>query len=177
MSVPVMRSANWRNHSIIWPTKLDNSEQSRKRLVSDVAHELGTPLTIIEGTVDGPYRRVFQPDQEHLESIKEQTGLLTHLVNDFRDLSLADSGQLNLDRISVNIGRPDTKAFQFTVKAEAKNIRLKVEASPDLPEIKVDQKRIEQVLSNLLSNSIRHTFESGHICIFSENRKIRAEFQ
>jgi signal transduction histidine kinase len=146
--------------------KLDNSEQSRRQLVSDVAHELRTPLTIIQGTVDGIEDGVFLPDKEHLDSIKEQTTLLSHLVDDLRDLSLAESGQLKLDLQSTDlIDLVRRKLSQFQVGAQKKNIRLKLEANPPLPEIRIDSKRIEQVLGNLLTNAIRHTPESGQITV------------
>jgi signal transduction histidine kinase len=146
--------------------KLENSEQSRRQLVSDVAHELRTPLTIIQGTVDGIEDEVFLPDKEHLDSIKEQTTLLTHLVNDLRDLSLAESGQLKLELQPTNmVELVQRKLSQFQFSAQKKNIRLNLGDFPKLPEIKIDSKRIEQVLGNLLSNAIRHTPEDGQITI------------
>jgi signal transduction histidine kinase len=145
---------------------LDNSEQSRRRLVSDVAHELRTPLTIIQGTVDGIADGVFQPDKEHLDSIREQTVLLTHLVNDLRELSMAESGQLKLDRHSSDmVDLVQRKITQFEVNASQKNIRLILQAQPAIPSINIDSKRIEQALGNLLSNAIRHTPEGGQITV------------
>jgi signal transduction histidine kinase len=144
--------------------KLDDNEQSRRRMVSDIAHELRTPLTIIRGTVDGIEDGVFQADKPHLDSIKEQTDLLTHLVNDLRDLSLAESGQLKLDRQPADMAAlAQRKIDQFQVNAIQKNIRLSLEAPAGLPEAKVDAKRMEQALGNLLSNAIRHTPEGGQI--------------
>jgi signal transduction histidine kinase len=146
--------------------KLDNSEQSRRRLVSDVAHELRTPLTIIQGTVDGIADGVFQPDKTHLDSIREQTVLLTHLVNDLRDLSLAESGQLKLERLSTNlVDLIQRKLSQFEVNSRQKNIRLTLESEAEIPPINIDAKRIEQVIANLLSNAIRHTPEGGKIIV------------
>jgi signal transduction histidine kinase len=147
--------------------KLDNSEQSRRRLVSDVAHELRTPLTIIQGTVDGIKDGVFQPDKEHLDSIKEQTVLLTHLVNDLRDLSLAESGQLKLELQPADMLKlVRNKLTQFEVSARQKNIQLNLESPSSLPEIKIDSRRIEQIIGNLLSNAIRHTPGGGKITVF-----------
>jgi signal transduction histidine kinase len=146
--------------------KLDNSEQSRRRLVSDVAHELRTPLTVIRGTVDGIEDGVFPPDKDHLDSIKEQTDLLSHLVNDLRDLSLAESGQLKLDLVLVDIiSLTRRKISQFEVNAQQKKIQLKMESPSSLPETRIDPRRIEQVIGNLLSNAIRHTPEGGQITL------------
>jgi two-component system, OmpR family, sensor histidine kinase BaeS len=146
--------------------KLDNSEQSRRRMVSDVAHELRTPLTIIQGTVDSITDGVFQPDNEHLGSIREQTVLLTHLVKDLGDISLAESGQLKLERVPTDlVDLVKRKLSQFEVNAQQKNIRLIFESEPKIPPINVDAKRIEQVIGNLLSNAIRHTPEEGQIVV------------
>lgn len=146
--------------------KLDNSEQSRRRLVSDVAHELRTPLTVIQGTVDGIEDGVFPPDREHLDTIKEQAALLTHVVNDLRDLSLAESGQLKLDLLPADMADlVRRKINQFEFEAREKNIRLRMEAASPLPEIRVDSRRMEQVISNLLSNAIRHTPDGGQVTV------------
>jgi signal transduction histidine kinase len=146
--------------------QLDNSEQSRRRLVSDVAHELRTPLTIIQGTVDGIADGIFQPDREHLDSIREQTVLLTHLVNDLRDLSMAESGQLKLERLSSDmVDLIQKKLAQFEVNARQKNVRLTLETQSTILPINIDAKRIEQVIGNLLSNAIRHTPEGGQITV------------
>jgi two-component system, OmpR family, sensor histidine kinase BaeS len=145
---------------------LEQSEQSRKRLVSDVTHELRTPLTIIEGTVDGILDGVFPPDREHLDTIKEQTASLTHLVSDLRDLSLAESGQLKLQKLPTNLTELiNRKLSQFEAGAKQKNIRLKLEARGEIPDIAVDSRRIEQVITNLLSNALRHTPKEGTITI------------
>ena len=146
--------------------KLDDSEKSRRRLVSDVAHELRTPLTIIQGTVDGIVDGIFQPDRKHLDSIREQTVLLTHLVNDLRDISLAESGQLRLDRMSTNIvDLIQRKLNQFEFGANRKKVQLKLETQAEIPPINIDPKRIEQVITNLLSNAIRYTPEDGRVTI------------
>lgn len=158
--------------------KLNNSEQSRRRLVSDVAHELRTPLTIIQGTVDGIKDGVFQPDKEHLDSIKEQTVLLTHLVNDLRDLSLAESGQLKLELQPADMVKlVQSKLTQFEVSAHQKNIQLNLESPSNLPEIKIDSRRMEQIISNLLSNAIRHTPAGGKITVSLMMQNVRSHDQ
>jgi signal transduction histidine kinase len=116
--------------------------------------------------VDGIQDGVFAADKEHLDSIKEQTVLLTHLVNDLRELSMAESGQLKLELQPVDLFKlTQRKLSQFEVKAQEKNIRLSLEATGDVPEIKIDPKRMEQAIGNLLSNAIRHTPEGGQITV------------
>ncbi|MFC1981190.1 sensor histidine kinase [Chloroflexota bacterium] len=148
---------------------LDRSEQARQRLIADIAHELRTPLTVVEGTVNGILDGVFKPDHEHLYSIKEQTTLLARLISDLRDLSVAESGQLKLDLSPSNIvDLVRRKISQNDVIARGKNIRLKLKAAPGLHEANVDPARIEQVISNLLSNAIRHTPRQGSVTVSIE---------
>ena len=147
-------------------SSLDRSEQARQRLIADVIHELRTPLTIIEGTVAGILDGVFQPDNEHLNSIKGQTALLTRLIADLRDLSQAESGQLKLERTPTNIGELlRRKISQSEVIAREKNIRLGLETAPGLPDVNIDPTRIEQVIANLLSNAIDHTPAGGSVSL------------
>jgi signal transduction histidine kinase len=144
--------------------KLDNSEQARKRLIGDVSHELKTPLTIIDGTVNGIIDGVLPVDEEHLNTIKEQTGLLNEIINDLRDLSMAEAGTLKLDLQTVNmVDLLMSKISQFEPEAKEKNIKIKFKSGGKIPEVKVDRRRIDQILSNLLSNALRHTSEGGQI--------------
>jgi signal transduction histidine kinase len=120
---------------------------------------------------------VFQPDKEHLNSIKEQTALLTHLVSDLRDLSLAESGQLKLQKQPTNlVDLARRKLSQFEASAKEKNIQLNLDAQSGLPEIAVDSKRIEQVITNLLSNAIRHTSNNGTITVTLKTKPVDIAF-
>ncbi len=145
---------------------LEAGEQSRQRLIADIAHELRTPLTVIEGTVDGIADGVFKPDTEHLDSIKEQSALLARLVNDLRDLSSAESGQLKLQKTATDIVDLVKRGLAAAgVRATEKNISLDFKAAVDIPDLEIDPVRIEQVVGNLLANAIRHTPKGGSICV------------
>jgi len=92
--------------------------------------------------------------------------MLTRLVNDLRDLSLADSGQLKLELAETNIVELlQRKLSQFEVSAGQKNISLKCDVPAPVRYIRLDARRIEQVISNLISNAIRHTPQGGQITI------------
>jgi len=154
----------------IMASSLEKGEQSRRQLTADIAHELRTPLTVIEGTVDGIIDGVFKPDTEHLRTIKEQTSMLTHLISDLRDLSLAESGQLKLNLTStdmVELVRRMVSNYEINDREE--NIRIKLEEEPQISEIEADTVRMEQVISNLLTNAIRHTPSSGSISVTIKN--------
>ncbi len=153
-------------------SSLEKAEQSRRQLTADVAHELRTPLAVIEGTVDGILDGVFQPDREHLHSIKEQSARLTRLIGDLRDLSLAESGQLKFDFTSTDIVELVKRLVsQYMMGADEKGVQMKLEASRNLPEVKIDPTRMEQVISNLLTNAIRHTQSGGSITVTVDSGK------
>jgi two-component system, OmpR family, sensor histidine kinase BaeS len=145
---------------------LENAENERRRIIADVAHELRTPVTIIEGTVDGIQDGIFTADNERLNVIKEQTQLLTRLTSDLRDLSLAESGQLKLVLISTDLAELiRRKILQFDAALQSKGIGIHAEIPPGIYLATVDPARIEQVLGNLLSNAIRHTPSGGNIAV------------
>ena len=150
----------------IMASSLEKGEQSRRQLTADIAHELRTPLTVIEGTVDGIIDGVFQPTAEHLCSIKEQTALLTHLISDLRDISLAESGQLKLNlSLTDMVELVRRLVSNYTINAQEKNVGINLEEGLQIPDIKVDTVRMEQVISNLLTNAIRHTPSGGSITV------------
>lgn len=145
---------------------LYQSEQTRRRLFADIAHELRTPLTVIEGTVDAMLDGVFEVNPGNLNSIKEETALLTRLVADLRDLALAESGQLKLELGSTDIGKlVQQRVSQAEVVAREKGISLKSDIAEGLPPADADGRRIGQAVSNLLSNALNHTPQGGVVSI------------
>ena len=149
-------------------SRLEASEQTRKQLMADITHELKTPLTVIGGTVDGIMDGVFNPDIKHLETIKEQTTLMTRLIEDLRDISLAETGQLER---SIPIFRTD-RASCCTIRKIScrKGLKLQFNDMKALPKLLIDPARIKQAITNLLTNAIRHTPANGMISISIESR-------
>ena len=147
-------------------TSLQNNEEARQRLLADIAHELRTPLSVIEGTVDAMLDGVFEADASNLSSIKEETALLTRLVADLRDLSLAESGQLKLEVAPTDlISLVRRVVSQAEVIAQQKEITLRLDAAEDLPRVAADAGRIEQVVTNLLNNALCHTPPGGSVAV------------
>lgn len=143
---------------------LQRNEESRRHMVADIAHDLRTPLAVIQGTVDGMLDGVIDTNQPALESIKEEVGILTKLVADLRTLSLAEAGQLKLDRSLVDLleiaARSTNKVEPI---ARARGVACSVEGTSPGPIVYVDTDRMAQVLGNLLDNAIRFTPEGGRI--------------
>ena len=143
---------------------LDQANQARRQMTADVAHDLRTPLTVLSGYLESMQDGVLEPTPARLALLNNEVQHLNRLVDDLRTLSLADAGELSLHRQPVS---PTTLlarvASSFEHPAAQKGVALKTEIAPDLPEINVDTERMVQVLSNLVSNALKHTPEGGEI--------------
>jgi two-component system OmpR family sensor kinase len=144
--------------------QLARAEHLRRQMTADIAHELRTPLSVIQGNVEALQDGVFPLTTDSLEPIRAKTELLTRLVEDLRQLTLAETGQLPLDKSPTDlVALAERTLADFQVVAESKQISLQTNYAPDLPLVDVDPQRIEQVLVNLLSNALRHTPAGGQI--------------
>ena len=145
---------------------LGRSEQLRRNLVSDVAHELRTPLTNVRGYLEALKDGVIDPTGEMIASLYEESLLLSRLVVDLQELSLAEAGQLHLVRRPLALEEVIVKAVSsLQLQATNKQLALRVEMSPCLPRVEADAERVGQVLRNLVSNAITHTPPGGEIRI------------
>lgn len=145
---------------------LAQSEDARRNMIADIAHELRNPLGIIQGQLEGMLDGVFPASPEQIASIHEETLLLNRLVADLRDLALADAGQLRIMRQPTDLTALVEKTIAaFGTQAAEKNIALKGDAPASLPRVNIDAQRIEQVLRNLIGNALRYTPEGGVVSI------------
>jgi two-component system OmpR family sensor kinase/two-component system sensor histidine kinase BaeS len=150
--------------------ELERAEQQRRNLTADIAHELRTPLHIIQGNLEGVIDGVYQPTAEHIKDTLDETRLLTRLVNDLQTLSLAETGQLPLHPTRFLLA--DLMAditSSFTSQAASQGIDLKTSLAEPNQEVTADYDRLNQVLSNLMSNALHHTPEGGTISIETES--------
>ena len=137
---------------------LARTDRQRKELVNDISHELRTPLGTIRGWLVAAHDGVADLDSELVSSLLEETLLLQHLVDDLRDLALADAGQLRLDPVELNLGE------LLRHIAAAGGGRATVEAPPDLFLV-ADPMRLRQAVGNLVANAERHTPPGGRITL------------
>ena len=154
------------NHMI---EELEQADQRRRNLTADVAHELRTPLHIIQGNLEGILDDVYAPSAEHIGATLDETRTLARLVDDLRTLSLAEAGQLPLNREIVDVAEllADVST-SFSGQAEAAGIDLRVEPAPSTLTIVADVGRLDQVLGNLMANALRHTPPGGTITLRAE---------
>ncbi len=147
-------------------TNLLRADQLRRNMTADIAHELRTPLTVIKGKLEGILDGVYPASPEHLAPVLEEANLLERLIDDLRLLSLAEAGQLPLNREEVEPRRLLENVRQsFAREAARHNVSVSVEAASDMPLIEVDGQRMQQVLGNLVSNSLRHTTAGGQVAL------------
>jgi signal transduction histidine kinase len=145
---------------------LTRAERLRRNMIADAAHELRTPLSNIRGYLEAIRDGLMQPDASTLSSIYEEALLLSKLVEDLQELSLADAGQLQMVCQPEDIVVSIKSAVSATQpQADAKGVSLTVDLPEVLPHCNLDYHRIGQVLRNLLDNALAHTPEGGRITI------------
>ena len=144
-------------------------EELRRQSVTDVAHELRTPLTNIRGYLEALQDGVVEPERHVIDSLHEEAMLLNRLVDDLQAFSLAEAGQLRLERQPVALADVVDKAVEAArPRAVAKGVVLQADLPEDLPLVDVDPRRICQVLRNLLDNGLIHTPSGGEIGVVAQ---------
>ena len=151
--------------------ELDRTDQMRRNLTADVAHELRTPVHIIQGNLEGIVDGVYAPTADHIAATLEETRLLGRLVDDLGTLSLAESGQLSLVKEGVDVHEflLDV-AGAFSSQAEAAGIEIEVRSTAgERPGVlTADVGRMQQVIGNLVANGLRHSRRGGTITLRAE---------
>ena len=146
--------------------RLAATDRNRRAFVADLAHEFRTPLAIIRGQAEGIGDGVYPADAPHLAPILDATKSLERLVEALQTMTLADVGSLGLHREAVDVSVLVSSSLSaFESMADAARVKLVAEVVPDTPQIDADPARIRGVLSNLLSNAIRHTPAGGIITV------------
>ena len=145
---------------------LERAEQLRRNMVADVAHELRTPLTNLRGYLEAARDGVVAPDDKTIQLLDEEASLLSRLVNDLQELSLAEAGELKM----VFEERDVTELINQTVdsvreQAKSKGVSLTEEQAEGLPNVRIDSLRIAQVVRILLDNALAHTASGDSITV------------
>ncbi|MFZ5917342.1 MAG: sensor histidine kinase [Chloroflexota bacterium] len=147
-------------------TALEESESLRRNMVADVAHELRTPLSVLQGNLRAILDGVYPLEKQEMALLYDETRLLGRLVNDLHELAQAEAGQLSIHPYPTDVIHVvRTTVTNFEPAAEDKSIRLTATLPPALPPVLVDPDRLAQVLRNLLTNALRHTPEGQPITV------------
>ncbi len=156
---------------------LQKQEALRQRLVSDIAHELRTPLSVVQGNLQAILDGVYPLDLDEIRTVQDETRLIARLVTDLHELAQAEAGRLPLVRQQViaatviqymaNSFRPLAAEREITLVTDLPTGSLSVDADPD---------RLHQILTNLLGNAIRHTPHGGEVRLAAVGRIDRVRF-
>lgn len=151
--------------------KLNRNEEIRRSLVADVAHELRTPLAILQGKLESIQEGITAPTEETILELTDEVYRLTRLVKDLQQLSLAEAGKLKLNLSPVNLNELiDKVCHNFKWLAEEKGIMLHHDHIPSNCSPRVDADRMTQVFVNLIGNALRHTPLGGIVEVSAQQQ-------
>jgi histidine kinase len=144
---------------------LESTERRRSELIGEVAHEMRTPLTTIDGYVEGMLDGVFEPTEEVLTAIGEESARLSRLATDLAALSRADEGSLDLQIHSINLTELANRVVaRLRPQFDSKGVSLDVHLDVALP-VAGDEQRSTQILTNLLGNALSYTGPGGRVTV------------
>ena len=140
---------------------LAKEDQRRRRLLADIAHDLKTPLTVVQANLEAMLDGVLPASPERLAALHTQVGLLARLVTDLRELAMAEAGELTLRRSVQDVGQLVRRVVElWGPQAQERGVQVELEVQGQ-PEASVDPDRFAQILLNLLSNALRYVPAQG----------------
>ncbi len=146
--------------------ELAQTEERRRQLIGDVAHELRTPLSSIKSVMEGLQDGVLRPEPETFASVEQEVNRLQRLVRDLEELSKAEAGQIPLEKEAVNPAElVETAVARLRPQFADKQVSLNTDIPPSLPVLTVDPARMTQVLLNLLGNALQYTPSGGQVTV------------
>jgi len=138
----------------------------RQNTVADVAHELRTPLSVLQGNLWAILNDAYPLEKAENARLYDETRLLNRLVEDLGELALADAGQLDLNVRPTDVAQVIRHTVDnFALAAEAQEADLSAQLPNDVPPAEADPDRVAQVLRNLLVNALRHTQSGGAVTV------------
>lgn len=150
-------------------SRLQSQDTARRHLMADIAHELRTPVSVIQGRLEALIDGVYPRDEAQLARILEDTQVLARLIEDLRTLADAESGALTLHREPVDVGAllREERAASAS-RAAARGVDIDVDAGASLPTANADPVRLREVIANLAGNALKHTGSGGRIELGAE---------
>jgi len=157
-------------------SRLATTEQTRRRLLTDLAHELRTPLASMQVTIEAVNDGILPTDATTLATLTDQSKRLHRLVGDLSAVSRAEERQLNLRPVKVPIQDLASEAAAAArPRFEAKGINLTTDEGPAVGQVLVDLDRLAEALGALLDNALRHTAKGGTVIITTTRRDNRCQ--
>jgi two-component system OmpR family sensor kinase/two-component system sensor histidine kinase BaeS len=149
---------------------LQRDHELRRTMVADIAHELRTPISVLQGNIRAILDDVYPLEKAEIATIYDETLLLSRLVNDLRELAQAEAGQLSLNMQPTDIKQViERSTMLFADLVAERGIAFATVVPDTLPPVQGDPDRLQQVVYNLLSNALRHTPQGGSITLCAEH--------
>ncbi|EGH03016.1 MULTISPECIES: sensor histidine kinase efflux regulator BaeS [Pseudomonas syringae group genomosp. 2] len=143
---------------------LERNEKMRREFMADVSHELRTPLSVLRGELEAIEDGVRTLDQASMKSLQGEVGMLSKLVDDLYELSLADVGALTYRKVDCDLAELLTNITEmFEERCAARQLSLQLELATHPLSVHADPGRLQQLISNLLENSVRYTDAGGTV--------------
>jgi len=157
-------------------SRLAAVERTRRRLLTDLAHELRTPLASMRATIEAVNDGILPPDETTLATLTDQSQRLHRLVGDLSAVSRAEERQLNLRPVRVSVEDLASEAAAAArPRFDAKGITLTADKGPGIGEVLVDPDRLAEALGALLDNALRHTGKGGTVTITTTGHNNRCQ--
>lgn len=145
-------------------SRLDSIEASRRRLLTDLAHEIRTPLASMEVCVESLEDQAMEPGPQAWQILNSQIHRISRLADDLGQVSAAEEGRLELVRAPGDANELADEAVLAAAEGyDRKQVELVLAPAPEVAPVFVDRARIGQLLGNLLSNALRHTPSGGRV--------------
>jgi two-component system OmpR family sensor kinase/two-component system sensor histidine kinase BaeS len=149
---------------------LQAAERARQALIADVAHELRTPLSVLDGNLQAILDDIYPLDKAEITTLLEETAVLRRLVADLHELAQAEAGRLPLTLRPLALGALlEQTATLFAEPAAAQGLTLTCTVPPTLPPVAADAGRVQQVLHNLLGNALAYTPAGGQVQVAADS--------
>ena len=143
---------------------LERNEKMRREFMADVSHELRTPLSVLRGELEAIEDGVRSLDPNTMKSLLGEVGMLSKLVDDLYELSLADIGALTYRKAPCMLNDVlENSLAMYRERFAARQLQLDLELPREPVELLADASRLQQLFSNLLENSLRYTDVNGRL--------------
>ncbi len=158
----------------------ETATRAKSDFLANMSHELRTPLNAIIGfsqiMIEGMAGPLNEQQKEYLGDISESGTHLLSLINDILDLSKVEAGKMELELSEFNLRELiDGSIVMFKEKAMKHNIKVKVEVREGIETIIADERKIKQVMFNLLSNAFKFTPDGGSVSVRAKRVSLRGE--
>ena len=145
-------------------TTLDRTEGMRRELLADISHELRTPLSTIKASMEGLIDGVLPASVETYDQVYREADRMQRLVHDLQELSRVEAGAYELNLKPAQLAQVVGVVIKrLSLQFQDKGVRINVDIPEDLPEVLLDETRIEQVLINLVGNALQYTQPGGDV--------------